>query len=85
MSADYAGPPSIDRSIVTRQVKRAHPLIDRNAIYPMIPANWRAVNGCQAGTCRVAGGIPQSAQLANQGAYVGELPSIIFDGHPKRD
>jgi hypothetical protein len=37
MSADYPGPLSIDRSSVTRQVKRAHPLIDRNAIYPMIP------------------------------------------------
>ena len=37
MSADYPGPFSIDRSSVTRQVKRAHPLIDRNAIYPMIP------------------------------------------------
>jgi hypothetical protein len=37
MSADYPGPLSIDRSSVTRQVKRAHLLIDRNAIYPMIP------------------------------------------------
>jgi len=37
MSADYPGPLFIARSSVTRQVKRAHPLIDRNAIYPMIP------------------------------------------------
>src|SRR5665213_1155875 len=37
MSADYPGPLSIERSSVTRQAKRAHPLIDRNAIYPMIP------------------------------------------------
>jgi hypothetical protein len=37
MSADYPGSFSIDRSSVTRQAKRAHPLIDRNAIYPMIP------------------------------------------------
>ena len=37
MSAEYPGPLFIDPSSVTRQVKRAHPLIDRNAIYPMIP------------------------------------------------
>jgi hypothetical protein len=37
MSAADPGPLSIDRSSVTLQVKRAHPLIDRNAIYPMIP------------------------------------------------
>jgi hypothetical protein len=37
MPADYPGPGFIDGSSVTRQAKRAHPLIDRNAIYPMIP------------------------------------------------
>ena len=37
MSADYPDPLSIDRSSVTRQAKQAHPLIDRNGIYPMIP------------------------------------------------
>jgi hypothetical protein len=37
MSAADPGPLSIDRSSVTLQVKRAHPLIDRNAIYPVIP------------------------------------------------
>jgi hypothetical protein len=43
MSAADRGPLSIDRSSVARQAKRAHPLIDRNAIYQMIPPlwNWR--------------------------------------------
>jgi hypothetical protein len=36
MSADYTGPLFIDRSSATRQVKRAHPLTDRNANFPMI-------------------------------------------------
>src|SRR5664279_1693395 len=45
MSADYPGPLSIDRSSVTRQVKRAHPLIDRNAIYPMIPPRGIGAGG----------------------------------------
>jgi hypothetical protein len=75
MSADLPGPLSIDRSSVRRQAKRAHPLIDRNAIYPMIRLRGigdgvRSVVG-QAGTCRVASPnlllalVPESSEEAD--------------------
>jgi hypothetical protein len=40
MSAKYPGRLSIDRSSSTRQVKRAHPLIGRNAIYQIGGGQW---------------------------------------------